>query len=104
MSIPGACRARFSQKALRFLENDHWRKPVTDPREETLAVQCDFCTAGISPVEFEKGRAVRLLGKSYCSQCLDRAIEKGRNPEAHPGLLTPFPWNRSSDRRPDTTL
>lgn len=65
--------------------------------EETLS--CDFCFIAIAPGDFDKGRAVRLMGKRYCNACLTRAIEKSRNADAPPDLMTPWPSNRFSSRR-----
>lgn len=58
------------------------------------SVSCDFCAVAIEPGAFERGQAVRLLGRCYCKACLDRAIEKSRNPDAPPDLTTPWPFRR----------
>ena len=42
---------------------------------------CDFCGAGIPKSDFEQGRAVVVLRKTYCRNCLDRAVrQKTKNP------------------------
>ena len=68
------------------------------------SVCCDFCAVAIAPTDFERGQAVRLMGRSYCKRCLDHAIEKSRNPDARPDLTTPWPSNRFSNSNPDRAI
>ena len=43
---------------------------------------CNFCGQLIPLLEFEKGRAVVLLKKTYCRKCMERAIrQKTKNPK-----------------------
>lgn len=54
---------------------------------------CDYCRQKIRPEEFERGEAVRLLGKVFCPRCMAAAIERSKRPDAPPSLdfLTPRP-------------
>jgi hypothetical protein len=63
---------------------------------------CSFCSAPIALADFEKGLAVRLLGKIYCSDCQAVAIENSRNPEARPELTTPRPFTLVDLGKPST--
>jgi hypothetical protein len=57
---------------------------------ETL-VPCDFCGAAIYPREFAAGTAIVVLKKRYCSQCMRRAVERGK---PKPITSTPPPRSR----------
>jgi hypothetical protein len=52
--------------------------PMTHPAFE----RCDVCGTELPGEEFEKGRAVQVLGKNYCSVCRDRAIHEVKSPDA----------------------
>jgi hypothetical protein len=50
---------------------------------------CDFCTIQIPSSDFEKGRAMVVLKKTYCKKCLERAVrQKTKNPK-HSGRHGP---------------
>ena len=42
------------------------------------AVFCNFCGRHIPPSDFQKGRAVVLLKRNYCSKCLAEAVRKSK--------------------------
>jgi hypothetical protein len=47
---------------------------------------CDFCAATIRSSDFENGRAVVLLKKTYCQKCMERAVrQKTKNPTRNSG-------------------
>ncbi len=52
---------------------------------------CDVCGGPIDPVDFDKGRAVMVLKRRYCSKCMTDAIQKSRTPDAPPQFITPKP-------------
>lgn len=64
-------------------------------------VPCDFCGAAIQGWEFENGRAVVLLKRTYCPRCIDERIRKKRRtsssssshlPPADPLDAAPARW------------
>ncbi|HXX93948.1 MAG TPA: PilZ domain-containing protein [Planctomycetota bacterium] len=59
--------------------------------DELTYVPCDFCKVQIHRKDFQEGRAVRVAGRHYCSQCMAKAIERGKNPDRPPDLRTPRP-------------
>jgi hypothetical protein len=47
---------------------------------------CDYCAATIPSSDFENGRAVVLLKKTYCRKCMERAVrQKTKNPSEYSG-------------------
>ena len=56
--------------------------------------RCGVCGVDVSPDDFERGRAVRVLGKVYCPACTAAAIKRSRNPGVPPDFRTPPPWRR----------
>lgn len=42
---------------------------------------CDFCGKSIPSSDFESGRAVVLLKKTFCRDCMDRAVKSSRPPK-----------------------
>jgi len=77
---------------------------------DDLAPRCDFCPAEIPPSDFQEGRAVRVAGRNYCRGCMKAAIERGKNPDRPPELLTPrparlpVPKDRRRHERKETVL
>jgi hypothetical protein len=61
--------------------------------------RCGVCGVEIAEGDFEKGRAVRVLGKDYCPKCMAETIERSKVPGAPPEFRTPLP--RPPERRPD---
>jgi hypothetical protein len=57
---------------------------------ETL-VPCDFCSKAINTREFAAGTAIVVLQKKYCSECMRKAVERGR---PKPITSTPPPRSR----------
>jgi hypothetical protein len=43
-------------------------------------VSCDFCGVPIAPEKFTQGKAVVLLRKRYCQDCIKRAVQKSKVP------------------------
>ena len=70
---------------------------MDDPRS---TIPCDFCGADISKMDFEVGRAVTLMKKSYCSPCMLTAIEQSKREDFVPQFLTPRPGELSSPLKP----
>jgi hypothetical protein len=64
-------------------------------------VPCDFCQAPIGLEEFERGRAVILLKKRYCSKCMAAALKRSKQKHSAPALAfhTPPPQSSSYPRR-----
>ena len=52
---------------------------------------CDFCADAIAPVDFELGRAVTVMKKTYCATCLSTAIARSKRKDFLPEFLTPRP-------------
>jgi hypothetical protein len=42
---------------------------------------CDFCGKSIPPSDFQSGRAVVLLKKTFCHDCMDRAVKSSKTPK-----------------------
>lgn len=43
---------------------------------------CDFCGVSISASDFNKRRAVVILKRTYCKECIERAVrQKTKNPK-----------------------
>lgn len=61
---------------------------------------CDFCGGGIPPSEFESGRAVRVLKKTFCARCAAAAIERSKREDFAPEFLTPQPGRLRSPLGP----
>ena len=61
---------------------------------------CDFCGKSISSSDFDKGRAVILLKKTYCRSCMESAIErsKTRRRQARSPSDAPAPGAGSAPR------
>ena len=69
--------------------------------DEAPAGRCDFCDASISGQDLDESRAMKVLGKNYCPECLHLSIQLAKDPEKSPDHLTP-PAHRTvggSDRR-----
>ena len=73
---------------------------------ERSALRCDLCGAAISTLEIEEGRAMVVLGKNYCPNCLSQAIKRARDPEQPPESDSPPspPLERRRHERKDTAL
>src|SRR5436190_3785749 len=56
---------------------------ATDP------VPCDFCGAPIAPEKFTQGKAVVILKKKYCPQCMQKVIQKSKTPAPAPTIPPP---------------
>jgi len=58
-----------------------------------VAVPCSFCAEVIPPVDFERGRAVTLLKKHYCSKCMAAAVARSKQKGTSPSstFQTPSP-------------
>jgi len=54
-------------------------------------ILCDFCTATIRPEDFERGKAVILLKKRYCSECMAAEVARSKRKHAPPApaFVTP---------------
>ena len=54
---------------------------------------CDFCQAPVEPADFEIGKAVKVLGRTYCQSCMEKSIKRSRSREApvSDDLRTPKP-------------
>ena len=44
-------------------------------------VYCNECGIQITAKEFEKHRAVTVLGKNYCRKCMKSVVEQGKLPD-----------------------
>jgi len=58
-----------------------------------VAVPCSFCSENIPPEDFERGKAVTLLKKHYCSKCMAAAVARSKQKETSPSstFQTPSP-------------
>jgi hypothetical protein len=54
-------------------------------------MNCDFCGNPIDPDILKSGKSMKLLGKTYCPECLVGAIQRGKSDEAFPEMRTPRP-------------
>jgi hypothetical protein len=54
-------------------------------------VVCDVCGGPIDPDDFDRGQAVMVLKRRYCSKCMTAAIQKSRSPDQPPEFNTPKP-------------
>ncbi|HEX7896169.1 MAG TPA: PilZ domain-containing protein [Planctomycetota bacterium] len=52
------------------------------------SLSCHTCRETLSADDFAAGRAVTLLGRRYCQDCLETAVQKGRQ-EAESGVRLP---------------
>jgi hypothetical protein len=54
---------------------------------------CDFCQAPVDSSDFERGNAVKVLGRTYCQACMEKSIQRSRNrnDSVSEDLLTPKP-------------
>jgi hypothetical protein len=54
---------------------------------------CDFCQALVEPTDFESGKAVKFLGRTYCQSCMEKSIKRSRSRDAAVAddLRTPKP-------------
>ncbi len=52
---------------------------------------CDFCGQVVTEAAFAQGRAVKVLAKTYCENCMTTAIQRSRNPAIKPDFITPRP-------------
>jgi hypothetical protein len=64
-------------------------------------VQCDFCGSDIPRSDFEIGRAVTLMKKTYCCRCMLAAIERSKHEDYVPQFLTPQPGRLRSPLSPE---
>lgn len=68
---------------------------------------CHYCRKSLAPEDFESGKAVTLLKRSYCEGCVHIAVEKSKQKEASstttPAVAgqtpTPFPSRRRHERK-----
>jgi hypothetical protein len=43
---------------------------------------CDFCQTPVDPADFDSGRAVKVLGRTYCHGCMEKSIKRSRSRDA----------------------
>jgi hypothetical protein len=64
---------------------------------------CDFCSGPVGEADLETGRAIILLGRTYCPRCIDEEIRKGRTESPRrPAPVTPGPSPSSRVPRGDS--
>lgn len=63
---------------------------------------CDFCGRKVTEADFAQGRAVKVLAKTYCENCMTSAIKRSRNPAVKPDFITPQPGRIDPMPDPDT--
>ncbi len=52
---------------------------------------CTGCGIAIAHEAFDKGEAIRLLGKIYCAKCMKERVARSKNADVLPEFLTPRP-------------
>lgn len=52
---------------------------------------CVVCGAAVKAVDFDKGAAIRLLGKIYCEKCMKERVERSKTGDFMPDFRTPPP-------------
>ena len=52
---------------------------------------CVVCGKAVAAADFEKGVAVRLLGKVYCGPCMKERVARSRSGDQFPDFRTPPP-------------
>jgi hypothetical protein len=54
---------------------------------------CDFCRSPVDPSDFDSGKAVKVLGRTYCQTCMEKSIQRSRSRDASVSddLRTPKP-------------
>jgi hypothetical protein len=57
--------------------------------DDSPAVRCDFCGASISFKDLDDSRAMKVMGKHYCAECLSESIQLAKDPEHPPDHRTP---------------
>lgn len=66
------------------------------------AARCHYCQKWLTPQDFEFGKAVTLLKRSYCEGCVHIAVEKSKHKDPSsvqvPATL-PFPSRRRHERK-----
>jgi len=55
------------------------------------AGSCVVCGAAVKPVDFDKGAAIRLLGKIYCEACMKERVKRSKTGDFIPDFRTPPP-------------
>jgi hypothetical protein len=53
---------------------------------------CVVCGAAVKPVDFEKGAAIRLLGRIYCEKCMKERVARSKTGDFIPDFRTPPPF------------
>ena len=61
--------------------------------------RCHYCQKTLTPEDFESGKAVTLLRRSYCEGCVQIAVEKSKHKEPSSQAATPFPSRRRHERK-----
>jgi hypothetical protein len=57
----------------------------------TPSGSCVVCGGTVAAVDFEKGDAIRLLGKVYCGTCLREKVARSKSGDSMPDFRTPPP-------------
>ena len=52
---------------------------------------CAVCGHAVAVVDFDKGSAVRLLGKLYCGKCMKERVARSKSGDFMPDFRTPPP-------------
>lgn len=55
------------------------------------AGSCVVCGDAVQPVDFEKGSAIRLLGRIYCEKCMKERVARSKTGDFMPDFRTPPP-------------
>lgn len=52
---------------------------------------CVGCGGAVAAVDFDKGSAIRLLGKIYCEKCMKERVKRSKKDDFMPDFRTPPP-------------
>ncbi|HEX7896788.1 MAG TPA: hypothetical protein VF950_03455 [Planctomycetota bacterium] len=52
---------------------------------------CVVCGNAVAAVDFDKGDAIRLLGKIYCGKCMKERVARSKSGDSMPDFRTPPP-------------
>ncbi len=52
---------------------------------------CTVCGRAVAASDFDKGAAIRLLGKVYCIACMKERVARSKSGDSMPDFRTPPP-------------